>query len=268
MEQRAVARQTLEKVGLLALSSFPQTMVPNPLVSELAALARQTGLSLPLVEEVAADIFMGRFTAKWDQASELAFVSLEGTLYARYYDLDGLSEEDFSKLCAQRAIEAGSGGGWVARNGATIEQSQILTTQNLVALTFGLGLEEQVRRMAPELARRAFSFVVSRQNRPAADFQARLQMIKNTAYAWRQAIYFLSLLAPEHQGEVLTRLQADIDSRSPEWKAVFQPAMDGLWHVYQGGRFDQRGLGQGNRKARRFLAWSCGHHWMMPGSRK
>ena len=267
MDQKTVARQTLEKVSLLALSSFPETMVPNPLVSEFSALVRQAGLSLPMVEEVAADIFMGKFTAKWAQAAEFAFAHLKGTLYARYYDLDGLTGEDFSKLCAQRATEAGSGGGWVARNGATIEQSQILTTQNLAALTFGLGLEEEFRRMAPELAGRAFSFVVSRQNRPAADFRARLQMIKNTAYAWRQGIYFLSLLVPERQGKVLTQLQADIASRDEEWKAIFQPAMDGLWHVYQGGRFDHRGFGQGRRQARRFLAWSCGDHWMMAGAR-
>lgn len=266
MDQKTVARQTLEKVSLLALSSFPQTMVPNPLVSELSALVRQAGIALPLVEEVAADIFMGKFTAKWTRAAEFAFPHLKGTLYAHYYDLDGLTGEDFSNLCAQRATEAGSGGGWVARNGATIEQSQILTTQNLAALTFGLGLEDELRGMAPALATRSLSFVVARQNRPAADFRARLQMIKNTAYAWRQAIFFLSLMEPDRQSHILTQLQTDIDSRDDDWKVIFQPALDGLWHIYQGGRFDHRGFGRGRRQARRFLAWSCGHHWMMAGA--
>lgn len=60
------------RATLLALDAFPQTMLPNPLVRELGALAVQSGLKVPLVEEVAADI-SGRVMA--------------GTLYARYYDL-------------------------------------------------------------------------------------------------------------------------------------------------------------------------------------
>jgi hypothetical protein len=43
----------------------------------------------PLVEEVAADIFMGTFTEKWARAAAVASNSLDGTLYARYYDLPG-----------------------------------------------------------------------------------------------------------------------------------------------------------------------------------
>lgn len=153
----------------------------------------------------------------------------------------------------------------MAKNGAIIEQSQILTTHNLAALVFGLNLEKQVGGMAEDLAFKAFFFVVKRQNRPAADFKARLQMVKNTAYAWRQAIFFLSLVAPERQGEVLTRLQTEADSKPHEWQSAFQPALKGLWHIFQGGRFDERGLGRGNRQARRFLGWSCGHHWLMAG---
>ena len=69
------------------MRGFPQTIVPNPLISEMSALAAQAGLSLPLVEEVAADIFTGTFTAKWADAAAAASSLLDGTLYARYYDL-------------------------------------------------------------------------------------------------------------------------------------------------------------------------------------
>jgi hypothetical protein len=42
---------------------------------------------MPLVEEVAADIFMGTFTQKWRRAAATASQALAGSLYARYYDL-------------------------------------------------------------------------------------------------------------------------------------------------------------------------------------
>ncbi len=59
----------------------------------MSALATQAGVSVPLVEEVAADIFMGTFTDKWfmgtftdkwRQAAAVASRTLAGTLYARY----------------------------------------------------------------------------------------------------------------------------------------------------------------------------------------
>jgi len=263
---RTVARQTLENVSLLALSYFPHTIIPNRLASEISTLVEDAKLELPIVEELAADIFMGGFTAKWKRANELAYGYLADSFYGRYYQLE-LSGDKFGDLCSRRAKEAGEGGSWVARNGAVIEQSMILTTHNLATLTFGLGLEESYRQLAPELSRRAFSFVVERQNRPVADFRARLQMIKNTAYAWRQAIFFLSLAGEQQQSEVLTDLQGKIQSQDPEWINRFQPALNGLWHVFEGGRFDSKGIGATDRSARRFLGWSCGHHWLMPGSK-
>jgi hypothetical protein len=265
LQTTTVALQTLESVSLLALRNFPHTMVPNPLVSEMATLAKRAGLQLPLVEEVAADIFMGRFSAKWDRAAQLAFGWMEGSFYARYYQLEDPEKRDFAKLCQVRSKEAGDDGSWVASNGAMIEQSQILTTHNLAQLTFGLGLQKDFRGMASELTLKAFSFVVRRQNRPADDFRSRLQMIKNTAYAWRQAIFFLSLASPDEQIAVLNDLQAEIYSQNQDWIARFQPALAGLWYVFQGGRFDQQGIGVDNRQARRFLGWSRGHHWLMPG---
>jgi hypothetical protein len=79
------ARQALTEVAFLAVRGFPQTIVPNPLVSEMSALAAQAALPLPLTEEVAADIFTGTFTTKWNEAAAAASSLLDGTLYARYY---------------------------------------------------------------------------------------------------------------------------------------------------------------------------------------
>ena len=109
---------------LLALAGFPQTIMPNPLVGEMTVLAAQAGLPLPLTEEVAADIFTGTFTGKWAVPPRPRAGLLDGTLYARYYDLPapqawpersaGMvsleqgknTAEDFTALCRARAAEA------------------------------------------------------------------------------------------------------------------------------------------------------------------
>jgi hypothetical protein len=73
---------------MLALTAFPHALLPNPLVAEIRTLAKQAELELPLVEEVAADIFMGTFTTKWrdaldgdwyDTASTIATFTLSGS---------------------------------------------------------------------------------------------------------------------------------------------------------------------------------------------
>ena len=190
-----------------ALTAFPQAILPNPLIRELAALAKRADFPLPLTEEVAADIFTGTFTTKWRQAAATASRLMGGTLYGNYYDLPPEARwttrprtgtewgrdvaTDFADLCHGRAAEAGTGGNEMARNGAVLEQSQILTTHNLAVLADGLDLEGQLRDQAPELARRAFSWVMRRLSQPATRHAALIQ-VKNAAYAWRQAIFLLS----------------------------------------------------------------------------
>jgi hypothetical protein len=78
----------LASPGRVGLGRFPATLVPNPLVRELAALGREAGEDLPWVEELAADVFMGRFSAKYLRAAQLAGRLLAGSLYARCYDID------------------------------------------------------------------------------------------------------------------------------------------------------------------------------------
>src|SRR5262249_46248364 len=79
------ARQTLEQVVTLAVTAFPEQILPNTLLQEIGALAAGAGLKLPLVEEVAADIFMGIFSDKFLHAAQKAAELLGGTLYERYY---------------------------------------------------------------------------------------------------------------------------------------------------------------------------------------
>ena len=83
-----LARQTLEEVISLALVSFPQAILPNKLLQELRALVQGAGLDIPLVDELAADIFMGEFSGKFVQAAKRAAELMSETLYQTYYGID------------------------------------------------------------------------------------------------------------------------------------------------------------------------------------
>lgn len=276
MGAATLAQQTLREVTLLTFTAFPHTITPNPLVRELSTLARQAGHKWPLVEEVAADIFMGTFTKKWAEAAALASEFLVGTLYARYYDLPALRDQPkglltkwfkktspaFDTLCQKRAREAGEGGGGVARNGAILEQSQILTTHNLAVLASGLALRPELESRGAELAGANFQWVVRRLAEVPAEFIPRLRAIKNAAYAWRQALFFLSFCHPGVQNQVIEQLEQDLATQPHELQSRFRPAVRGLWMILRGGLFDKHGRGADG--ARRYLGWACGPHWLMP----
>jgi hypothetical protein len=261
--------------------------LPNPLLTEMTALAAQAGLSVPLTEEVAADIFMGTFTEKWRRAAAIASRSLDGTLYARYYDLPGphtwsgpparrvgedsrrwgkKTAEDFSALCAARAADARAPdgrGSYVAANGTILEQAQILTTHNLAPLVDALDLHEQFAAAAPELADRAFAWLVGRLGIHADNQHVRLREVKNAAYAWRQAIYFLSLCDHRAQAEALAQLRGHLQAAGEDLQVRFGPAVNGLAHIIVGGRFDNSGRAPQPAAGRRFLGWATGSHWVL-----
>ena len=85
---RGQALQQLDAAARLALTQFPQSAFPNPLLWEFRALAEQAGWAVPWVEELAADIFMGSFTPKFGQAIDQALPWLAGSLYAQHFRLD------------------------------------------------------------------------------------------------------------------------------------------------------------------------------------
>lgn len=270
----AVARQTMDQVVALALDAFPQTILPNRFVRELRELCRSAAFDVPLLEELASDIFMGTFTRKWVEAGALTSRHLRETLYGRYYDLPSVAElgemeaaeygppvaATFAALCASRAEEAHVGGhaSLVAANGAVVEQSQILTTHNLAVVTFELGLEARVRALAPRLAAKSFEWIVRRQQRATGHYKAKLQMVKNLAYAWRQAIFFLSLCEEDAQRAAVDALRQEAAARAG--LARFDRAIEGLAAVVEGERFDAKGMMPGGR---RFLGWSVGQHWLL-----
>jgi hypothetical protein len=278
------AGQALRQTTLLALTAFPHTILPNPLVREMGALATQADLKIPLVEEVAADIFMGTFTTKWRRSAALTSESMVGTLYARYYDLPdpGVwspaplralgarlnrrwgkeTADDFAALCAERAHEAQVDGqqNYVAVNGTVLEQSQILTSHNLAVLTTSLDLRDRVADLAPQLTGDTFRWIIRRQSQPWHSDIATLQMIKNIAYAWRQAIFFLSFCDTQAQLHAINQLRDQLPHGGPG--ARLHDAVDGLANIINGGHFTTSGFAAG-APSRRLLGWSAGRHWLL-----
>jgi hypothetical protein len=105
---------------------------------------------------------------------------------------------------------------------------------------------------------------VRQQGQPFAHFHAQLQMLKNTAYAWRQAIFLLSLREAEVQRSAVVRLEERLAEQHKDWVARFRPAVAGLRMVIDGGRFGPDGRSPDGGV--RFLGWAAGRHWMLgPG---
>lgn len=305
------ARQSLRNVALLTLEHFPANIIPNKMRRELTTLAKSANVAMPLVEEIAADIFMGDFTPKFRDAAVIATESMQGTLYARYYDLPrklpGESTQNttkrtqdrymprqlcpnFTSMCKGRALEAVSdpkARSVTARNGTILEQMHILTTFNLATLVFALDLETEIEARGEKLGQDALTVGMSRLLRTFTSleqlystediqnygfaFQVRLRAIKNAAYAFRQAVFFLSFVEAEAQKAAIKNaeaaLYATFDARLV---GVLQPVLGGLAKVIDGAEFSDDGViaGRGNaRRFRRFLGWSVGPHWLMPKAR-
>jgi hypothetical protein len=239
-ESRAAVGAALRRLGGLTLRTFPGTLIPNPMVRELRQLSREAWLELPWVEELAADIFDGRFVVKFLHAAQLAGELLFGTIYEWYYGIDyraigRIDEQDarisprFATLCRERA---GVTTAWSApaQNGMVIEQAQILTTHNLATLVkAGVALD-------PDGASRCFAAARRLAARPLG-----LTTIKDIAYAWRQMMFHLAL-SDDVEGFV-----SALPSDGP-----LGPAVAGLRAAVRG------------EQVQPFTGWSTRRHWMLP----
>ncbi|WP_327316457.1 hypothetical protein [Streptomyces sp. NBC_01235] len=279
-EAGEVSALALRQLGELAVQAFPGTLLPNPLIRELSVLARQAELGAPLVEELAADIFMGTFTPKFLAAARIAAELLGGgSLYERYYGIDyravrnlaivetgealtrsygARTSPGFAKLCTERAGNASSrwqhGYGSPAANGKVIEQAQILTTHNLATLVHRVGIAPAAGW--EDLARRCFVTVCRLTTRVQANPRP-LSTIKDVAYAWRQLLFHLSLCTPDERTRTLAWLPEELGRHPAHVTGRLAPALTGLHQVIEGGRPDE-GAG------RLLLGWTTDDHWLRP----
>lgn len=279
LQAAGAPREVLERVVPLVLECFPWTQLPNALVRELRVLAREARLDLPLVEELAADIFMGEFTGKHLRAAREAGKLLTGTLYQRYYglpfeELAEIREEShrgsgktvvpgFAALCRRLAQGAGCQGGWSpAANGMVLEQAQILTTHNLASLVWGLGMGREVRARGGERARTICCWVLRRLGLTIPGWVSQLRNLKNAAYAWRQMLFHLSLAPVEEQQAFPFWARTRLGACPPALQRRFEPALRGIELALSGGTPDVAGSHPSG--ARRFLGWTQERHWLMP----
>ncbi|MFP2959236.1 hypothetical protein ACLEPN_15685 [Myxococcus sp. 1LA] len=262
--QREVAVQTLERITTLALSAFPDTLLPNKLLQELGALEKAAGLDAPLVEELAADIFMGTFAMKFQDVARRAAAFVQGSLYARYYDIPvaqsrmqskSRASKQFDQLCLARARAEGHQNEGVSGNGMIIEQAQILTTHNLAILFEALNLTRTLGPRLPDMARRCFVSVCHLVLLDAPRYQHRLRNVKNAAYAWRQMVFFLSRLPRSEQEEFGQWAQQHLDAQPNQLASTFAPAFTRLLAVIQGQVPPLPG--------RVFLGWAVDGHWLL-----
>jgi hypothetical protein len=283
LSSRELARQTLEELTVIALTAFPHAILPNKLLQELRSLATEAELDIPLVDELAADIFMGRFSEKFVESARRAADLLNGSLYATYYGIDYEKiqkipkpkdvkkqrwfwqtpkppPDKFAQFCASRA--GVSLGTWdPATNGMIIEQQQIITTQNLAALFAGLDLTDALRGQLGEMAKHGFRWICKRHQMKTDKWHARLIMLKNTAYAWRQMIFFLTLLADREVADFLRWAEEHLDAQTEDFRIRFRPALNGLILAANGRPIESRSSREFD--ARRFLGWSNSKHWLL-----
>lgn len=279
----ASARQALVESAMVVVDAFPQAILPNKLLQEYRALAATAQLDLPFVDEIATDIFMGEFTHKFIDAARRAARTLAGTLYADYYAIDTQAlaalvdkpkassrrslwrtlvprSDPLATLAAERAgVPLGT---WrPATNGMILEQVQILTTHNLALLFDDLGLKPQLQPRLASLALRCFAWLCARQQMPAPHWRDRLIALKNAAYAWRQMLFFLSMLDAASRREALASIEHHFHAQPDAFRTTFDPAMRGLRRAANGERLPQQAPGPDG--ARVFLGWTTGRHWMM-----
>lgn len=281
----AIVRATLREVAALAITTFPGTQMPNKLVAELSTLAAQAGLGqdengdarLPLIEEVAADIFMGTFSSKFLRAAKIAARMLgERSLYARYYGLpyervlaieklvpqgNARTAPELDALCLELAALP-TGGNPRARSGAMIEQASILTTHGLASLISVLDLEPVFADRYVALAEDALTCVLDRLERRVLPERVpkiqRMRAAKTLAFGWRQMLFFLSRAPKTDVEAFVIEARAMLAARSELARERFEPVMRGLEIVAAG-----ETLSRGRTDAVRLYGWSVERPMLM-----
>lgn len=279
LASKTASKDALKQIASLALIYFPHTILPNTLLQEVNALAHSAGEKLPLTEELAVDIFMGAFSPKYTEAVIKASHFMQGSLYARYYGIDYVSlreelqapkksvfnfvgkktcKQTLAELCAKRAGQ--TLGGWdTAVNGMIVEQQQVLTTQNLALVCQYLKLLDSLPLL--DMAKKCFLWCIKRLQANSSSRHAKLISIKNTAYAWRQMLFYLSFISQAEQQDFMSWATAKLSEQNKSFISLFTPALEGLSLVQSGLSFDDTQLKQ--KKLQPLLGWTTQNHWLM-----
>ncbi len=263
-------REALAQLAAAAFEAFPETILPNKLLKELGQLVQAAQLHprLALVEEIAVDIFMHAFSNKFLRAAELTARLLANTPYATYYSIDcgalleiaqAKDQERFYRMCCDRAgfaqNQASRSYATPAVNGTIVEQQQILTSHNLAGLFSELDLATRIGLRLSKLPRKCLHFIVQQLGAlHNSEWRTQLQTLKNCAYAWRQMVFFLSLLAADEQQAFYGEATQQVDGIKDEgMRARFQPLLAGIGEALHG-----------TRPHVVFLGWVTSRHPLLP----
>ncbi|MCE9638052.1 MAG: hypothetical protein K8T90_20310 [Planctomycetes bacterium] len=147
----------------------------------------------------------------------------------------------------------------VAANGKVIEQEQILTTHNLAVLLAQADIRTALNPHLEGLARDCFTWVRRGLQFPkGATHHKRLLSTKNAAYAWRQMVFFLSLLPASGREQFLAWVAESLAAGRRDVDDRMRPAIVGLGRAVAGQ------MPEAPPEARRFLGWTTERHWIFP----
>jgi len=142
-----------------------------------------------------------------------------------------------------------------------IEQQQIITTHNLAVLFDQLDLVESLEHDLDDMARRCFTWICRRQQAKCDQWHGRLIMLKNTAYAWRQMIFFLSLIPQRHVQSFLSWAGEHLADQTPGFQRRFAPAFTELARAAEGHAPADHSTPKAHDRL--FLGWSKDRHWLL-----
>lgn len=162
----------------------------------------------------------------------------------------------FEALCRARAGEPAGGAydrSYVARNGKVIEQEQVLTTHNLAVLVSELGLQATLAPRCGELARGCFAWICRTQRALAkAPWKSRLRGVKNSAYAWRQMVFFLAPVPEADLHGFLDSAREHLAAQPEDLRIRLEAALQDLERAARGAP-----------PRRPFLGWATTKHWLL-----
>lgn len=289
----------LGHIGEIALERWPGTILPNKLISQMNNLVRLRHLDrrrVPLVEELAADIFMGTFSIKFAMAAKIA-AELAGPIYISYYSIDtkavqglytsgtgnsagGTIQEETAQQVEDAEVKGKESDeesdedpaedndfAHMCYNRANEEpwgfrtaQHGKVIEQSQILTTHNLAVVVSLGASLQwaTLAKRAWAECVHLLRLTRRQSRP-LGTVKNAAYAWRQAVFFTSLA-----GADVPAILEEMDKDRAALPALGL-VVDGLKDVVGGSGFDAEGKSQ---HGRRLLGWTLGPHWILENARE
>ncbi|KAL0219107.1 hypothetical protein P9112_004760 [Eukaryota sp. TZLM1-RC] len=190
--------EAAKDVVFLYFKLFPFNQLPNKFISALRQF-KINGNSLKLVTELAVDIFENNFSPSFLQAVQAnakLLPKLPNQLYTFYFDIDPEALQELKKgydlyeLCASRIPNTDTLWFSTLRNGMIIEQTYVLSTMNLAQLCFVFNVDSAIIKSA---VLKTAKFIIKSALSPKSK-----RVYKNTAYAFRQLLFYLSFLSNEN----------------------------------------------------------------------